>query len=425
MVYFNTIIFLVISFCNINISFQSYIILPFKTSVKVKKEYPENILQNDIEVTLNIGNPPQSVDLNLRSKLYTFFITSVNSGLPFATFNESKSKTLIKETEKPEEYSGMEYAKGYMIYDSIFINGKELKNVSLILATELNYKESGALGLRLVDEHDYGNDLSFIYQIKQLYNFDSYTYMIKYKNDNEGELIIGAYPHMFNKNYSETDFYYTKAGVLGKNVDWILNFDIIKYNNKSIKNINMQGFTQIEFGLIRAPYKVKSVFNDTLINGKCSQRFNIQRNLIMFHCDKNININNFKNLTFVLKDINTEFTLTPEDLFIKYNDEYIFGIVFNFNDNKEEPWILGKIFMKKFGLIYDLDRKIIGLYKGNSTNVGNEPKKNSNLILIILLAVLGIVIIALVIFIVYYIKKQRKNRACELDDDNYEYFPNE
>ena len=130
--------------------------------------------------------------------------------------------------------------------------------------------------------------------------------------------------------------------------------------------------------------------------------------------------NNFKNLTFVLKDINTEFTLTPEDLFIKYNDEYIFGIVFNFNDNKEEPWILGKIFMKKFGLIYDLDRKIIGLYKGNSTNVGNEPKKNSNLILIILLAVLGIVIIALVIFIVYYIKKQRKNRACELDDDNYE-----
>ena len=72
-----------------------------------------------------------------------------------------------------------------------------------------------------------------------------------------------------------------------------------------------------------------------------------------------------------------------------------------------------------------MDRKIIGLYKGNSTKVGNEPKKNSNLILIILLAVLGIVIIALVIFIVYYIKKQRKNRACELDDDNYEYFPNE
>jgi hypothetical protein len=62
---------------------------------------------------------------------------------------------------------------------------------------------------------------------------------------------------MFNNNYSETDFYYTKAGILGKNVDWILNFDVIRYDNKSIKMINMQGFTQIEFGLIQAPYKLK------------------------------------------------------------------------------------------------------------------------------------------------------------------------
>ena len=425
MVYYNILIFLVISYCNINITFQAYIILPFKTSTKVKKDYPDNILQNDIEVTLNIGNPPQSVDLNLRSKLYPFFITSVNSGLPFATFNENNSKTLIKETEKPEIYSGYEYAKAYKIYDSIFINGKEMKNVSLILAVELNYKESGALGLRLVDTHEEGNDLSFIYQMKQLYNFDSYTYMIKYKNDNEGDLIIGAYPHMFNKNYSEKDFYYTKAGVVDKNVDWILNFDIIKYDNKSLQNINMKGFTQIEFGLIRAPYKLKSVFDDSLSNSKCLPKFNIQKNLIIFHCDKNINITNFKNLTFILKDIDTEFTLTNEDLFIKYNDEYIFGLVFGLNFNKEEPWILGKLFMKKFGLIYDLDRKIIGLYKGNSTSVGNEPKKNSNLLLIILLVVLGIIVIALIIFIVYYIKKPRKNRACELNDDNYEYFPTE
>ena len=58
----------------------------------------------------------------------------------------------------------------------VFKNGDSagMKNVSLILAVELNYKESGALGLRLVDTHEEGNDLSFIYQMKQLYNFDSY-----------------------------------------------------------------------------------------------------------------------------------------------------------------------------------------------------------------------------------------------------------
>lgn len=178
-------------------------------------------------------------------------------------------------------------------------------------------------------------------------------------------------------------------------------------------------------GLIRAPYKLKSIFDDTLLNSKCSPKFNIQKNLIIFHCYKNVNITNFKNLTFILKDINTEFILTKEDLFIKYNDEYIFGIVFDLNFNKEEPLILGKLFMKKYGLIYDLDRKIIGLYKGNSNNEGNEPKKNPNLVLIILLAALGIIVIGLIIFIVYCIKKHRKNRACELNDDNYEYFPTE
>ena len=50
---------------------------------------------------------------------------------------------------------------------------------------------------------------------------------------------------------------------------------------------------------------------------------------------------------------------------------------------------------------FDLDKKIIGIYKGNSN--GNEPKNNTNLVLIILLVVLGIIVISLIIFIIYYI----------------------
>ena len=36
---------------------QSYIIYPFKKSTKEKKEFPEDILQNDLEITLEIGTP--------------------------------------------------------------------------------------------------------------------------------------------------------------------------------------------------------------------------------------------------------------------------------------------------------------------------------------------------------------------------------
>ena len=165
-----------------------------------------------------------------------------------------------------------------MIYDSIYINGKEIKDVSLILAHSVNYRESGALGLRLVEEHESGDYLSFILQMKKALNLDGYTYMINYKNDNEGELIIGAYPHMYDDNYKETDFYYSKAGTIKNNVDWILEFDIIKYDNKTINLINKQGFTQIEFGLIQAPFRLKKYLNDNFFKNQCTEKFNISNN---------------------------------------------------------------------------------------------------------------------------------------------------
>ena len=402
----------------------SYIVLPFKSTTKVKKSYPENLLKNDLEVTLNIGTPPQSVDLNLRSKAYTFFVTSVEANMTFPTFNDSNSKSLIKQTKKPDTYMYQEYSKGYMIYESIYINGNEIKNISLLLAIAVNYNQSGALGLRLKDEHESGDDLSFIYQMKKKLNFDSYSYVIRYKNDNEGDLIIGAYPHMYDNNYSEKNFYQTKAGSIGNNVDWILNFDIIRYNNKSIEYNNKQGFTQIEFGLIQAPFRFKKYFNDTFFKNRCTEKYNKKRNIIILHCPQNFEIKDFKNLTFVLKDISLEFTFTYEDLFIKQDNEYIFGIVFDENNNKDATWILGKIFMKKYSLVYDLDKKIIGTYIGNKKEE-EEGKNPINLTLLILLIALGILVIGLIIFIIFYLKKPRKIRAAELNDDNYEYFPNE
>ena len=78
--------------------------------------------------------------------------------------------------------------------------------------------------------------------------------------------------------------------------------------------------------------------------------------------------------------------------------------------------------MKKYNLIYDLDKKIIGLYKG----INDENKNNKTyLIYIILVIILTLVVIGLIVFIVYYMKMNIKKRAFELNDDNYEYFPTE
>ena len=141
-----------------------------------------------------------------------------------------------------------------------------------------------------------------------------------------------------------------------------MDFDTIRYYNKTISGIRIKIFIQIEFGLILAPNNLKNYFNDIYFLNKCKENIYDKRNITIIHCDKNIDIIQFKNLSFILKDIDYDFVLTYKDLFIEENNEYIFSIVFdNKLATKETSWILGKPFLKKYELVYDLERKIIDI----------------------------------------------------------------
>ena len=414
--------FFVLSFIYINLTYESYIVYPFKKSTKENKSYPENLLQNDLEITLKIGTPPQSVDLNLRSRIYTFFVTSSQVNLPYKLFNEKESTSLVQISKKETNFTNMEYSKGLKISESIYINNKELKGITLMLGTELAYNECGALGLRLINSHESSNDLSFIYQIKKYANLDSYTFTLKYKNDEEGDLIIGAYPHVYDNKFNEKNFFYSKAGSNKNGVNWVLNFDIIKYNNKSVNVGSKKSLINIEYGLIQAPFKYKNYFKNNFYGDRCSEKFNERRNVTIVHCSSNFDITSFKDLIFELKDIEAQFVFTYKDLFIKENNEYIFGIVFDEDvDAKDPTWIFGKPFMKKYELVYDLDRKIIGLYKEGSESPSEKSKVN--VVFIILLVILILAVAGLSYFIFFYLKKTRKSRAFELNDDNFDYVP--
>ena len=414
--------FFVLSFIYINLTYESYIVYPFKKSTKENKSYPENLLQNDLEITLKIGTPPQSVDLNLRSRIYTFFVTSSQVNLPYKLFNEKESTSLVQISKRETNFTNMEYSKGLKISESIYINNKELKGITLMLGTELAYNECGALGLRLINSHESSNDLSFIYQIKKYANLDSYTFTLKYKNDEEGDLIIGAYPHVYDNKFNEKNFFYSKAGSNKNGVNWVLNFDVIRYNNKSVNVGSKKSLINIEYGLIQAPFKYKNYFKNNFYGDRCSEKFNDKRNVTIVHCSSNFDITSFKDLIFELKDIETQFVFTYKDLFIKENNEYIFGIVFDEDvDAKDPTWIFGKPFMKKYELVYDLDRKIIGLYKeGNESPI---EKSKVNVVFIILLVILILAVAGLSYFIFFYLKKTRKSRAFELNDDNFDYVP--
>ena len=349
-------------------------------------------------------------------------MTSSQVNLPYKLFNEKESTSLVQISKRETNFTNMEYSKGLKISESIYINDKELKGITLMLGTELAYNECGALGLRLINSHESSNDLSFIYQIKKYANLDSYTFTLKYKNDEEGDLIIGAYPHVYDNKFNEKNFFYSKAGSNKNGVNWVLNFDIIKYNNKSVNVGSKKSLINIEYGLIQAPYKYKNYFKNNFYGDRCSEKFNDRRNVTIVHCSSNFDITSFKDLIFELKDIETQFVFTYKDLFIKENNEYIFGIVFDEDvDAKDPTWIFGKPFMKKYELVYDLDRKIIGLYKEG--NESPSEKSKVNILFIILLVILILAVAGLSYFIFFYLKKTRKSRAFELNDDNFDYVP--
>ena len=434
---FNIIIYYIIFFI-LNESNQTHIVFNFTKSTKESQNYPDNLIQNDLEITLEIGTPPQKINLNLRSEIYHFSVTSSEVNLPYPTFNETNSMSLIKIKNKTVNWKE-EFEEGYPIYESLIINKREIKNVSLVLATSISSNQTGVLGLRPLKSYHPSGYLSFIYQIKRLANLDNYAFTLRYDSDNKGELIIGSYPHLYDKKYDENNFYYTKIGNIGENVEWVFDFDTIKYNNKSvpIPLLVQKCLVKIDFGLILVPYILKQYLRRQFFGQYCIEKDDKKRNITIFHCAKNMNFTNFKNLSFVLKDIDYEFVLTYKDIFIEKDDEYISLLAFdsNYKPSHTPIWIFGENFLKKYQLVFDLDRKIMGLYKENnndnnnnssSKNDINENKKNYlngyNIIYIVLIIILSLIVIALVVYIIYYIKKPRKYRTFELDD-NFDYIP--
>ncbi len=410
-----SLLFSIIIISQLKLSFEIHISYPFKKKKNPKKSDLYNLIENNLEIILEIGTPPQKMNLRLQSRLYQFFIISSQIKSDIIKFNETLSSSFqrLSEKEMGMRVSGMK--KGYLIEESLKINNNQINNISLMLATEIDNIESGALGLRLIKDPEKGFIASFIYQIKTLCNLDNYGFYLNFFDDDNGEIIIGTYPHLINKTYNEKHFIYKNTGMKDNTLFWIIDFDILRYDNEIIKDaLNFKGFIDVEFGLISAPYKMQFYFKDNYLNITFCKSELIS-NYYIYNCDLNYKIENLKNLSFQIKGINYSFNLTYQDLFFKNNNKYVFVIVFT-NNEEIKDWIMGEKFLRKYQLIFDLDKKIIGFY---------TPQNDSStpFIIIFLLISFILITILLLIYIFFRLKKPRKIRANELLDDNYDYTP--
>ena len=152
-------------------------------------------------------------------------------------------------------------------------------------------------------------------------------------------------------------------------------------------------------------------FKEYVEKGICEYKLSDNNIIYYFECNNNVNINKFPKLKFYQKIMNYTFELDYNDLFILKDNKLYFLI--GFNKRSSYDWTFGIPFLKKYQLIFDQEREIIGIYNLNE-------KKNDYLFKILTIICL-VIIIFLVSLLYKIIHKTRKIRANELEE-NFEYI---
>ena len=185
--------------------------LPFKKRETHNKDMIINIIKNEIVTEISIGNPGQKIPLLICLDTFSFYVADPTIVGDFPKFNPNKSSTynLIKKNS----YSVQPFYSGYHSKDIISFNNTIINDFTFVLADNLKYNSSGAIGLSPTPYNDNKiNDCNIVEQLKKKGLTNNYVFTINYTSETEGEIIIGDYPSEYNRYYVQDDFLYMKAG---------------------------------------------------------------------------------------------------------------------------------------------------------------------------------------------------------------------
>ena len=390
----------------------------------------DNLFKNDIITYFEIGNQKQKIPISIKLQNYYFYIYSSPSNPKYNFLALNQQKSFLQINNSPNLLSKENDNNTFLSSDIIsFSNIKKNKFNFLLIKnfSESEFYKSGILGLNIKGNKS-NEELNFINQLKEKNLISSYSFSIKYKNENEGDLIIGKRPDEYDNKYQINNLHKIKVPIYNNEFDWGLNFDKIEYGEFDVYNLETKfAFFEIELGIIvgTVDYKFaieKNFFNQYIKEKRCFVG-RIQGDEIKvtgfkyYYCNEDVNISDMKNLSFFSKELNYNFTFNYKDLFYNFNGKNYFLVIFPWYMGIQ--WRLGLPFFKKYEFVFNSDKKIIGVYdKVLEVNIilKNSWKNNLIIILFVILTFMSILIYKL------YIHKPRKIRANELND-NYEYIP--
>jgi len=309
----------------------------------------------------------------------------------------------------------------------------------------------GSIGLASYNDK---NNNKFVEQLKTSNITQNYYWSIKYISLDKGYIIFGDLPYLFNNGnntYNLIEIYNNFE--LGNN-KWSIKLDeLFFYSDKSK-----------EKGKIIVGNEICASFNFTmqLIIGSLNYknliiehffREYIDKNICVFEsfprnisysiikCDKNQfkkNLKKFPNLYLNNKELQVNFDLSFEDLFMTFDDRIYFLVIFRTSkSNKEkenEVWELGIPFLKKYQITFNSDTKKIGYYinlklDNNNDSTIKKTKSNKNYsfsLRTFLEIIIGFIFLFLLIYLLkkLYFNKIKQRRPYELQDEYYDYFSN-
>ena len=426
-----------------------------------------NIITNKMVSTLSIGTPKKSLDLFLTMDYYTnFFIGEGYCEKDSISFYEPKSSSSFSNNSwDPYPFDDLRnmtigkdectFFSDYKLKTNKTISDLQLYYGKMINISNENYVENkicGILGLRLhrilYENIKYKN----IYEILKLSNINNSEYWSleifddkqkkNFNNKYDGFLIFGANEDEYlnktkQKNLDDIKLVY--ADYYASTIEWITSFFNIYYNKTSEEYTKMQTYKKVRFNSdINFVHVTKEYFgnitndffSDYISKGICKiqkiSEFYLRYQFI--HCDKSFNqeLKKFPTLYFEHKTMEQIFELTYQDVFIEINGRIMFSLIY-------DPWnpdffTLGKIFMKKYQLIFNINSKLFG-FIGRTENYEideNQDESKFNLNQIIWIIVLSVLLVGIIIGVLVgkkIFEAKRKIKANELDDD-YDYSIN-
>ena len=435
---------------------KKYISIPFSIQVPDNnlifnsQSFIEKYFYKNIILDFSIGENPQITNGIINQDLSCFElieeknISFDKNSLKFFSPRKSTSvklrKEVIKISYQPDEY---------MALGSDFFSFNEKNNMSFLFKhvkneDEINFDEiknnNYIVKIGMILPSREMKCPQFFHDVKKVANLSKYIISFEFdENNNKGNLIFGD--ELFNyKNtkYFESQYIGSYSSqnhqIYFNEAKMILNSDNTNINisqgTNSIFDYNL-GFI---IGLDNYKKIIELHFFDDLLNKKICSYDNVHfnnTNFIVYSCNEGnfeSKIKSFPKLIFVSKNFEYNFELTYADLFTKINNKYYFLVIFK-EKSEKNTWIFGQPFYKKYQFTINLDQNWVGFYNPNKEKIIPQKQesstsgmsKTSKVLLIVGLVILFIGISVGMFFLGRKLKNDRKRRANELTDDNYEY----